>query len=382
MSTERITERSIISPEEQSATFVELFFDLVFVFSVTQVVSLLHHGLDWLVIGQSILVFWLVWWAWTQFTWALNAADTTHPLVEIGTLLATGIAFFMAVMLPDAFHGSALWFAIPYVLVRVLGLVLYIWVAWTDPSMRKAVRTFGLVSVGGLVAVLLGGIFDGLLGGWLQFGFWGLAIGLDVLAAMRGGEADGWNLRPEHFSERHGLFVIIALGETLIVAAGSMSDTAWSTDLIGVGILTVALACVLWWSYFAKIKAMLDHALETHSGSIQSMMARDVYSLIHFPMLCGVIAYAVVIEEAIGHAGEPLHLASRLTLAAALLLFVGGTAVAVWRATQLVLAVRFILLIITVALIIGIAGVTPVLSLGIALTGMALIALIEQRMAV
>ena len=83
--------QSIVSPEDQTVTFVELFFDLVFVFSVTQVVSLLHHGLDWTVVGQSILVFWLVWWAWSQFTWALNAADTTHYLIEIGGRLLVGV---------------------------------------------------------------------------------------------------------------------------------------------------------------------------------------------------------------------------------------------------------------------------------------------------
>ena len=95
--------RSLSSPEDQSVTFVELFFDLVFVFSVTQVVGLFHHGLDWSTAGQGILVFWLVWWAWSQFTWALNAADTTHQWVQLGTLLATAVAFFMAIAVPDVY---------------------------------------------------------------------------------------------------------------------------------------------------------------------------------------------------------------------------------------------------------------------------------------
>lgn len=116
--------RSIVSPEDQSATFIELFFDLVFVFSVTQVVSLLHHDLSWTGVGQALLVFWLVWWAWTQFTWTLNAADTTHHGVGLATLAATSVVFFMAVALPDAFHGEALRFAVPYALVRLIGLTL------------------------------------------------------------------------------------------------------------------------------------------------------------------------------------------------------------------------------------------------------------------
>lgn len=108
--------RPITSPEDQSATFVELFFDLVFVFAVTQVVGLLHDGLTWASVGRAILVFWLVWWAWTQFTWTLNAADTTHPWIELGTLAATAAAFFMAIALPNAFAERALGFAAAYVL--------------------------------------------------------------------------------------------------------------------------------------------------------------------------------------------------------------------------------------------------------------------------
>ena len=133
----KANQRSIVSPEDQRVTFVELFFDLVFVFSVTQVVGLLHHHLDWTGVGQTILVFWLVWWGWTQFTWALNAADTTHPSVELATLVATAVAFFMAAGIPNAFSGGALWFAIPYVLVRVIGLGLYVRVSWASSPGRR-----------------------------------------------------------------------------------------------------------------------------------------------------------------------------------------------------------------------------------------------------
>jgi len=87
-----MSRRSLASPHDQKVTFVELFFDLVFVFSVTQVVHLLQDGPGWRSAAEAVLVFWLVWWAWTQFTWALNAADTTHPRVELVTLGAAAIA--------------------------------------------------------------------------------------------------------------------------------------------------------------------------------------------------------------------------------------------------------------------------------------------------
>lgn len=365
----------INAPEDQRVSFVELFFDLVFVFSVTQVVSLLHDGLDWIVVGQAILVFWLVWWAWTQFTWALNAADTTHHLVELGTLLATAVSFFMAVALPDAFHGRALWFAITYALVRVIGLALYAWVASADSSQRAAVRSFATVSIGGLVAVLIGGF----IGGTNQYWFWGLAILLDVIAATIGGRAEGWNLHPDHFGERHSLFVIIALGETLIVAASSVTDASWTGDLLTVAVLAVAITCGLWWSYFPRAKPVLDQAMASRRGAEQSAMARDVFSLLHFPMLCGVIAYAVAVEEALAHPGDPLPLAGRIALAVGLILFVAGMAVAIWRATRHLLLFRVIFIAGTAVTIAAVTGVAALVTLAIAFVGIVVIAVAEHR---
>jgi low temperature requirement protein LtrA len=367
---------NIISPEDQRATFIELFFDLVFVFSVTQIVGLFHEGVTWGVVGQAVLGFWLVWWAWTQFTWALNAADTTHPWVEMGTLAATAVAFFMAVALPDAFHGRELWFAVPYVLVRVIGLGLYTWVASANPSQRTAVRIFTLFSLGGLIAVLAGGI----IGGTWQYWLWGLAIILDIVAAAVGGQAEGWNLHPEHFAERHGLFVIIALGETLIVAAGGVTGITWTGELVAVAVLSVAVTCALWWSYFTRAKPILDHALESRHGSEQSMQARDVYSLIHFPMLCGIIAYAVAIEEAIAHPHEPLLTGGRIALAVGLVLFIGGMGIAIWRATRRLLLPRLVLAIVTAIIVVAIAGVSPLISLTMAFIGILVIVTWEQRL--
>jgi low temperature requirement protein LtrA len=367
--------QNVSSPEDQNVTFVELFFDLVFVFSVTQVVSLLHGGPDWLVVGQAVLVFWLVWWAWSQFTWALNAADTTHASVQLGTLMATAVAFFMAVALPDAFQERALWFAVTYVLVRAIGLTIYAWVASENPAQRAAVRTWIIVSLGGLAAVLLGG----LLGGVAQLWLWGAAILLDVIAGAIGGRLEGWDLHPEHFAERHGLFVIIALGETLIVAAARVTGASWTSSLLAVAILAVAITCALWWSYFPRTKPVLDRALESAHGAVQTRMARDVFSFLHFPMLCGVIAYAFVVEEIVAHPGEALPLAGRLALAAGLLLFVGGMAIAIWQAARLLLLPRAILTAGTAVAIVAVSGVSGHFTLAIAFAGILAIVAIEQR---
>lgn len=365
----------LAAPADQSVTFVELFFDLVFVFSVTNVTALLHGGITWPAVGRGLLVFWLVWWAWTQFTWALNAANTDHPRVRAATLVATGLAFFVAVAVPDAFGSGARWFALAYVAVRVLGLLVYVWVAGHHPGQRRAVRTFGLVSVTGLVAVLAGG----LVGGPGQYALWALAIGLDLVAATAGARSESWDVHPAHFSERHGLIVIIALGESLIVAGAGLADAEWTGALLAVGALAVALTCALWWTYFPAVKPALEHALQGRSGAEQSNLARDAFTLTHFPMLCGVIAVAAVVEEAVAHPHEALHLSGRAALAAGLALFVGGAALALWRACGPVPRARLALVAVTALAVLGVAGVPPWASLAIGLAGLAALGVVESR---
>jgi low temperature requirement protein LtrA len=320
---------SIVSPDDQKVTFVELFFDLVFVFCVTQVVSLLHGHFDARTAGSALLVFWLVWWAWTQFTWALNAANTDHPRVQVMTLLATAIAFFLAVGIPRALTDGALWFAVPYVSLRVVGLLVYYWVAWADPAQRRAVGIFSLVSVSGLIAVIVGAA----IGGTALYWSWAAAILLDLAAAGVGGQLEGWNLHHDHFVERHGLIVIIALGETLIVSAAGLTDAPRTPLVLATGILAVALTGALWWSYFREVRSTLEHSLAARTGNARSSMARDVFSVLHFPMLCGVIAIAAAIESALAHPDAPLAIDMRLAFGVGAVLFVCGTEAALWRAT-------------------------------------------------
>jgi len=371
--------RAIVSPEGQNATFVELFFDLVFVFGVTQLVGLLHHDLSWAGAGRAVLVFWMVWWAWTQFTWALNAADTTHPAIELGTLVATAIAFFMAIAVPSAFDaGKGLWFAVPYVGVRVVGLTMYAAVVSEHEGMRQAVRGFAALSVGGLATALVGGR----LGGEAQLYLWGVTIFLDFVAATVAANGEAWTIHAEHFAERHGLIVIIALGESLIVAAAALTEVrTFGWTVLIVGILSVAIACGLWWTYFPLAKPELEHALGAAPEAERGSLARDAFSFAHFPMLCGVIAYAVGLEEALAHPADPLPDSARLAVALGLLLFVGGTALAMWRATCGAPVRRMAVSVLAAAAVYLVAGVQPVWTLAMAMAGVTLIAGLDERAA-
>jgi low temperature requirement protein LtrA len=335
-----VTRRPITTTEDQSTTFIELFFDLVFVYAVTQTVSLVHQELSWVGVTHAVIVFWLVWWAWTQFTWALNSADTTHPAVEAVMLAATAIAFLMAVTIPDAFGDAGGWFAATYLAVRVVGLGLYGRVAWDDVAKRAAVRRFALLSAGGLAAVAGGGVVGGDARAW----WWAAAVLLDVVAAVAAGAAEGWDVRPDHFSERHGLFVIIALGESLIVAGAGLTGAERTTQTVAVAILAVGVTCGLWWSYFVTAKPLLDDAIRQRNQADRTHLARDVYSIGHFVVVFGVVLLAVAVEEAVAHPHQALPAGGSLALAGGVVLFVGGTAAALRRSGTALSGRRLVIL--------------------------------------
>jgi len=363
-----------LTHDDQPVSFAELFFDLVFVYAITQVVHLMLGGFDWIHVVRAVLVFWLVWWAWTQYSWALNAANTNHRTIQLAILLATAIAFFMAVSVPQAFGSSAKWFALAYVAVRGIGLIIYLWVTWPDPEMRNAVKKFSTLSVLGLCSALAGGY---LCGDW-QYILWGLTIVLDLVAAGIGGKNDSWNLHPKHFSERHGLFVIIALGETLIIAASAATEEFSNIYLLAVSCLSVGITCCLWWIYFFRAKEKLEHAMESKSGSARSTLGRDVYSLLHFPLMCGLIIYAYAIEEAMTHPNQEMTFAARIALALGIFIYSMGIGLTHLRATGQILYSRLVMTIVISSSIYFFNGIATFWTLGIALAGLIILCVIEE----
>jgi low temperature requirement protein LtrA len=370
-----VAQRQITTTEDQSATFIELFFDLVFVYAVTQTVSLLHHDLSWAGLGHAVVVFWLVWWAWTQYTWALNSADTTHPAVDAVMLVATAMAFLMAVTIPDAFGEAGGWFAATYIAVRLVGLGLYGRVAWDDVAKRSAVRRFAVLSLGGLAAVAAGGVVGG---EEARAWWWAAAVLLDVAAAVGAGAAEGWDIRPEHFGERHGLFVIIALGESLIVAAAGLTGAERTAQTVAVAILAVAVTGGLWWSYFVSAKPALDHALVQRSGIDRSTLARDVYSIWHFPLVFGVVLLAVAIEEAVTHPHDALPVGGSLALAGGVVLFVGSAAAALRQSGYSLSGRRLVIVAVVAAGVWATQGAAVTWSLLVVALGLLLLGAVER----
>ena len=375
--------KSIISPDDQGATFVELFFDLVFVFAITQVTHYAAHHLSVDGLLQTAVVFWLIWWGWTQFTWSLNAANTDHHEIRVGTLVATGLAFGMAATVEQAFvDGSAArWFAGFYLAVRFLGLGLYYRVASSNAAQRSAVSLFATLSITGFVAVAIGAFVDPSIRAWI----WLLAVAFDLWAAnMAGNEREGWNLHGGHFAERHGLIVIIALGESLIVAGSAVTSTGGSA-LLQVGVLAVVMTCLLWWTYFGWIQEVMEERLLSLASAEQGPMARDVYSIWHFPLVAGIIALAVGFE-AVFHPFDPTAVdgegysvaQAAAALGVGLTLVLGSTAGALWRSEGCILWNRLLVLVVTLVVLRLSAGTSHMLVLGVACAGLVAIIAIEQ----
>jgi low temperature requirement protein LtrA len=328
------------APEAQGVTFVELFFDLVFVFAVTQVTALTAQNLTPDGVLRSLVLFWLIWWAWTQFTWTLNPADTTHVVVRVVTLAATAAAFVMATSVQQAFLDGALWFAVPYLVVRILGLSLQVMVdiERTDDYRAGIWRWAGMSAIG-LALVLAGALADPSIRPFI----WVLAILTDLLATQA---ASGrtWDIHMGHIAERHALFVIIALGESLIVAGTAVAAHERTLELAVDAAGALLIACLLWWTYFGWFKEGLEEQLEDTAPGDVGVRVRDAYSLGHFPMLFGIIGFAVGIEEIVAHPGDPLHSEVLIALGSGVALFVGLSAIVYWRISGTILVARLVAL--------------------------------------
>ncbi len=360
--------------DDQPTTFVELFFDLVFVFALTQIVSLLASDSSWAGVGRALIVFWLVWWAWTQFTWALNSADTTHPAIELATLAAAVTAVFMAITIPNAFGDSGLLFAVMYVVVRIIGLGVYVAISAPDAAKRQSVVTFAGLSVFGLVAVIAGGMVEG----DARTFAWLAALVLDLVAASLAGTNDGWDLRPEHFGERHGLFVIIALGETLIVTASGLTGADRSTAVYVVGFVTVVATAGLWWTYFARAKPALDARLHRLSGGALSAASRDVFSFLHFPLVFGVALLALAAKKAVAAPSEPLDPRYLVALLAGVALFELMMVAGLWRTGRRPSPVRPVVILVVVVAAVLLRDEPATVAFAVVCAGLLAISLTEE----
>lgn len=311
--------------EGRRSSNLELFLDLVFVFAVTQVTRVIEAGADWPSFIHGVLLAWLVWWMWSQLVWLGTAVDLEHntwgQLVVIAAVVPT---LLMAVAVPTAQQGGGPAFGVSYLIAQVVALVAMGSLMRHVDSARQAFVRYAGLAVGGPVLVFVAG-FVGTPGRqWL----WLLGALFGIGGALLTGRVDrsqmGWSIDPTHFAERHSLFVIIALGEVL-VGIGAVATERGVTAEVVVGLAaTVAVACALWWIYFAYLPRLTEERLRRVQFGDRASVARNLFTFGHFPVVLGVILYAIVAEHVTAHPTEHLHSREVALLGAAVVLFVGS----------------------------------------------------------
>jgi low temperature requirement protein LtrA len=297
-------------------TTLELFFDLVFVFTLTQLTGVLEHDLSLAGAARAFLLFAVLWWMYGGYAWLTNHVSPTRPAQRL--LLLTGMAGFMviAVAMPDAFGNSGVAFGLGYLLVVCVHLALFSQSDALSGVLRLA--PFNLLS-----ALLILGA--GFLDGQIVFVLWVAAFLVQAVTPYLG-VAPQFELNAGHFVERHGLLLIVALGETVVAIGISVDVEAVTAGVAAVVVLALALPAAMWWAYFSGDDTAAEHTLAAADPARRGVLAIRAYFLAHIPMLLGIVAAAAGIHEAVAHPSEPLGFAGALALGVGTALFFLGDA--------------------------------------------------------
>lgn len=289
--------------EGNKVTPLELFFDLVFVLAITQCTALMAGEPTWTGLAKGMLVLGMLWWAWVGYAWLTSVVDPEEEVVVRLVMFVSMAALLVASLcVPDAFGDLGLTFAVAYGVLRASWLGLFFVASRDTPALRHSIWVALVPGTGvGVGLLVVASFFEGSA----QLLVWAVALLLDMLAPFLFG-SEGWRLVPQHFAERHGLIFIIALGES-IVAIGVGSEAGVDAGVITAAVLGTALAAAMWWSYFDVVALVAERRLsEAKVGREQNEMARDSYSLLHFPMVAGVVLIALGMKKTIASVDDPL----------------------------------------------------------------------------
>ena len=288
--------------QTERVTPLELFFDLVFVLALTQCTALMAAEPTWTGLAKGVIVLGVLWWSWVGYAWLTSVLDPEEGGVRIAMFAAMAALLVVALCVPGAFDDDALLFALAYGVVRAAHIALFILASRDDPSFRQSV--LGLAG-GSAVGVGLLSAASG-ADGWLQGALWVLALLLDMAEPFFFG-SEGWHLdHPGHFAERHGLILIIAIGES-IVAIGVGAGAVVDAGVVAAAVLGIAVAAAIWWLYFDVISMLAERGLAAlPAGRERNELARDTYSYIHLPMIAGIVLGALGFKKTLTDVGDEL----------------------------------------------------------------------------
>ena len=307
--------------EERRTSPVELLWDLVFVFAITQVTTLLTRDLSWAGFGRGMLVLALVWWAWSAFVWAANAQDPSGRALRALLLTAMVLIFVSGLALPDAFGREGTLFAVTYAGVRGLHLALYADASRRGNASWRAIAGFALTVTIGMALLIVGSRVTGT----------GRVV-LWTVAALIDYAGPAWLTRERlrglqrvavaHFAERYSLFVIICLGESIVAAGSGAIGRPLAADLVVAVVFSLVTTVGLWWTYFDRQAEAAERRLRVHRDPV--LAAADAYSYLHLALVAGIIVFAVGIKQAIHDVDDPLSTAARLALCGGVALYLAG----------------------------------------------------------
>jgi low temperature requirement protein LtrA len=353
---------------------LELFFDLVFVLAITQCTSLMSGDPTWRGLGHGILILGLLWWSWVGYAWLTSVLDPEEGGVRIVLFGAMAAFLIAAICEPEAFDGLALEFAIAYGAVRVAHIGLFLIASRDDPGLRRSTVGLGIGMTIGVSLLIVGSFLDP----GPRAVFWGLALVLDMANPYLFG-SEGWHLVPGHFAERHGLIIIIALGESIVaIGVGAGGEMTWG--IAGAAVLGIAIVAALWWLYFDVVALVSARRLASApEGKELNELARDSYSYLHFPMVAGIILVALGLKKTLGHVDDPLETVPAFALLAGVALYLLGLVAFRLRHVRSINWRRLALALVIVALLPAATELPAVATVGIVATLLWILVAVETR---
>ncbi|MGW5387490.1 low temperature requirement protein A [Nocardia sp. NPDC003963] len=303
-----LTQRSRIQPmgEDASVTQLELFFDLVLVFAFTMVTDLAAEEPTAVNMLRSLLVLAVLWWVWIDYAWLGNVLRADEGVTRVAMFVAMGGGFLAAITIPEAFQDKSggwygpLVFAMAYLLVRLVHLAMFWLASAEDAQLRGQVLRWALGSITVGTTLL---VIAATTSGTAQICLWIAAIGGDYLWTHFAG--NDWRLNsPGHFAERHGLIIIVALGESIVAIGIGVAGLPVSWPIVVAAMLGLMVSGLLWWAYFDTEALRVEHALRAATGARQIAIARTCYTFWHFPMIVGIIALSLGLKKVLVYVGD------------------------------------------------------------------------------
>ncbi len=348
---------------EHRVTPLELFFDLVFVFALTQITSLLADDPTPGGLARGALLLGMLWWAWVAYAWLTNSIDPEADRSRLTMFVAMGAMLVASLAVPGAFGDDALLFGCAYAVVRLLHLTFYARAA-EDAGVRDAVGRLAPSVVIASALIVAAAAFDGALQGAL----WTAALVIDFAGPVLRG-VRGWRVHAGHFAERHGLIVIIALGESIVAIGVGAEGIALGPGEVTAAVLGLAVVAALWWAYFDVVAVVAERRMSEARGEAQLRLARDSYTFLHFPMILGIVLLALGVKKTLAHVGDPLALVPAVGLCGGVAIYLAGHIGFRWRNVHSLSRSRLVAGLLCLALI-PVATVVPGL---VALAGIAAI---------